>query len=51
MTLRDLLAGLRSGMDRKALLALARERFNPDLTEGQLDAELEILERADHPAT
>jgi hypothetical protein len=44
MTLRDLLAEQPEGMDREALLGLARERFNPDLTEGQLDSEIEFLD-------
>lgn len=44
MTLKNLLAEHPAGISRGALLALARERLNPDLTEGQLDGELELLE-------
>lgn len=44
MTLRDLLAEHPEGMEREALLGLARERLNPDLTEGQLDSEIELLD-------
>lgn len=44
MTLLDLLAEWSAGIERHALLELARARLNPDLTEGQLDSELEILD-------
>jgi ATP-dependent DNA helicase RecQ len=41
---RDILVEHPAGLTRAELLAIARERINPDLAEGQLDAELEMLE-------
>jgi ATP-dependent DNA helicase RecQ len=44
VAVRDLIAESEQGISRSALFARARERINPDMTAGQLEAELERIE-------